>query len=76
VILNFSCNGYSDYRMGFPDAGMWKIRFNSDWDGYDNDFGDFTTLDTEAFEGECDGQPFNANVAIAPYSAVVLSQDR
>ncbi|WP_448699002.1 alpha-amylase family glycosyl hydrolase [Mucilaginibacter sp. AW1-3] len=76
VILNFSSEGYSDYRMGFPDAGMWKIRFNSNWDGYDQDFGDFESLDTEAFEGECDGQPFNANVAVAPYSAIVLSQDR
>jgi len=76
VILNFSSEGYSDYRMGFPDGGLWKIRFNSNWDGYDQDFGDFESLDTEAFEGECDGQPFNANVAVAPYSAIVLSQDR
>ena len=76
VILNFSDNGYTDYRIGFAEPGLWKIRFNSDWDGYDKDFGDFETLDTEAVQGECDGMPFNANIAIAPYSAVILSQDR
>ncbi|WP_295649612.1 alpha-amylase family glycosyl hydrolase [uncultured Mucilaginibacter sp.] len=76
VILNFSDNGYTDYRIGFAEPGLWKIRFNSDWDGYDKDFGDFETLDTEAVQGECDGMPFNANIAIAPYSAIILSQDR
>ena len=76
VILNFSINAYTDYRIGMPGAGLWKIRFNSDWEGYDKEFGDFTTLDTEASEGECDGYPFWANIAVAPYSAVILSQDR
>jgi 1,4-alpha-glucan branching enzyme len=76
VILNFSNNGYTDYRIGFPAEGIWKIRFNSDWEGYDKDFGDFTILDTEAFKNECDGLPYSANIAIAPYSAVILSQDR
>lgn len=76
VILNFSNDGYNDYRMGFPDAGMWKIRFNSNWEGYDKEFGDFEILDTEAFEGECDGLPFNANISVAPYTAIILSQDR
>lgn len=76
VILNFSYNGYSDYRIGLPENGLWKIRFNSNWDGYDKDFGDFESFDTEAFEGECDGLRFNANIAVAPYSAIILSQDR
>jgi 1,4-alpha-glucan branching enzyme len=76
VILNFSCAGYSDYRMGFPQGGLWNIRFNSDWQGYDKDFGDFESFDTEAYEGECDGLPFNGNIAVAPYSAIILSQNR
>jgi 1,4-alpha-glucan branching enzyme len=76
VILNFNANGYTDYRIGLPESGLWKIRFNSDWVGYDQEFGDFESFDTEATEGECDGLPFNASVAIAPYSAIILSQDR
>ncbi|MBW4891535.1 alpha amylase C-terminal domain-containing protein [Mucilaginibacter sp. HMF5004] len=76
VILNFSNNGYSDYRIGFPSEGVWKIRFNSDWEGYDKDFGDFTSLDTEAFKDECDALPYSANISIAPYSSLILSQDR
>jgi 1,4-alpha-glucan branching enzyme len=76
VILNFSGQGYEDYRVGMPEAGLWKIRFNSDWEGYDQEFGDFTSLDTEATAEECDGYPNSANIAIAPYTALILSQDR
>jgi 1,4-alpha-glucan branching enzyme len=76
VILNFSSNGYDDYRIGMPAEGIWKIRFNSDWEGYDKEFSDFTSLDTEATGQECDGYPISANIAIAPYSALILSQDK
>ena len=76
VVLNFSSESYADYRIGMPDEGMWKIRFNSDWEGYDKEFSDFTSLDTEAAVGECDGLPFSANVSVAGYTALILSQDR
>jgi 1,4-alpha-glucan branching enzyme len=76
VILNFGGECYSNYRIGFPDGGLWKLRFNSDWDGYDNDFGTFEAFDTEASDIECDGLPFSAEVALAPYTALILSQDR
>jgi 1,4-alpha-glucan branching enzyme len=76
VVLNFSSESYADYRIGMPEAGIWKIRFNSDWEGYDREFSDFTSLDTEARAGECDGLPFSANVSLAGYTALILSQDR
>jgi 1,4-alpha-glucan branching enzyme len=76
VVLNFSSNAYGDYRVGMPGEGLWKIRFNSDWEGYDKEFSDFTSLDTEAVNEECDGYPFSANLAVAPYTALILSQDR
>lgn len=76
VILNFSSESYIDYRIGMPDAGIWKIRFNSDWKGYDKEFSDFTSLNTEATAGECDGLSFSANVSVAGYTALILSQDR
>jgi 1,4-alpha-glucan branching enzyme len=76
VILNFSSNGYDDYRIGMPAEGIWKIRFNSDWEGYDKEFSDFTSLDTKSTGQECDGYPISANIAIAPYSALILSQDK
>jgi 1,4-alpha-glucan branching enzyme len=76
VVLNFSGNGYDDYRVGTPAEGLWKIRFNSDWEGYDKEFSDHTSLDTEATGEECDGYPASANISVAPYTALILSQDK
>ncbi len=75
VILNFSNNSYEDYDFGFPDAGLWKLRFNSDWNGYDPEFGQVHTTDTEATASEMDSLPYSAKVSIAAYAAVIYSQD-
>jgi 1,4-alpha-glucan branching enzyme len=76
VVLNFSGNAYDNYRVGMPAEGLWKVRFNSDWEGYDKEFSDYTSLDTEATGEECDGYPFSANIAVAPYTALILSQEK
>lgn len=75
VIANFSNQTYTDYTIGFPNKGLWKVRFNSDWEGYDPMFNKTTTLDTEAYDGYYDDLPYNANLNIGPYSAVILSQN-
>ncbi|HEX8905184.1 MAG TPA: alpha-amylase family glycosyl hydrolase, partial [Longimicrobiaceae bacterium] len=33
VVLNFADRSYDGYALGFPRAGEWKVRFNSDWRG-------------------------------------------
>ena len=38
VLVNFSATSWSNYRIGMPRGGMWKCRFNSDWNGYSSDF--------------------------------------
>ena len=38
VLANFSATPIPDYRVGVPRAGRWRVRFNSDWDGYDPEF--------------------------------------
>ncbi|AYL99152.1 alpha-amylase family glycosyl hydrolase [Mucilaginibacter celer] len=76
VVLNFSGQAYSDYRIGMPGAGLWKIRFNSDWEGYDQEFGDYNVPDTNAEQQECDGYQHSASISVGPYSAVILSQDK
>lgn len=75
VILNFSSQGFTNYFLGMPRAGLWKVRFNSDWNGYDAYFGNWLSYDTEAGGSGADTMPFAANISIAPYSAVILSQD-
>jgi 1,4-alpha-glucan branching enzyme len=75
VVANFSGTGYSSYNIGFPSSGTWKVRFNSDWNGYDSSFGNWNAYDTTANSGAKDGMGYNANVGIGPYSVIILSKD-
>lgn len=75
IVANFSSTGYSSYNIGFPSAGTWKVRFNSDWNGYDSGFGNWNAYDTTAVSGTKDGMNFNANVGIGPYTVIILSKD-
>ncbi|PWT83312.1 MAG: 1,4-alpha-glucan branching protein [Acidobacteria bacterium] len=75
VVANFANRSYDSYTLGFPRAGYWRVRFNSDWQGYSSDFGNQLGYDTLAGDGSRDGMPFEANVGLGPYSALILSQD-
>lgn len=75
VVANFANQAYSSYALGFPRGGSWKVRFNSDWDGYSEDFSNHFSYDTMAFDGAMDNMPCHANVGLGPYSAIILSQD-
>ncbi|GAA4384773.1 alpha-amylase family glycosyl hydrolase [Hymenobacter koreensis] len=75
VLLNFADQAHEAYRFGLPAAGHWRVRFNSDWQGYAHDFGNFESVDTEAQEGEYDDLPFHGVVGMAPYSVLILSQE-
>jgi 1,4-alpha-glucan branching enzyme len=75
VIANFAHDGYQNYRIGFPRGGLWRVRFNSDWQGYSGDFSNQLGYDTEATNASCDRMPFGANLGIGAYSVLILSQD-
>ncbi len=76
VAANFHHQPREVYRIGFPKPGVWKLRLNSDWTGYSPDFTGLATGDVEAVEEACDGHPWSAEIALAPWSALVFSQDR
>ena len=76
VVASFSHEAREVYRIGFPREGIWKLRLNSDWRGYSDDFGNFASADVTAGPGECDGYPVAAEIGIAPYSVLIFSQDR
>jgi 1,4-alpha-glucan branching enzyme len=76
VIANFSNQGKEDYRIGFPLPGLWKMRLNSDWEGYDGDFNNHASFDTEAEGISHDGQPFSGLVSVGAYSFLIYSQDQ
>ena len=65
---------YNSYNIGFPREGYWKVRFNSDWDGYSSDFTNHHSYNTTASRGTKDKMPFNGNIGIGPYSVIILSQ--
>jgi 1,4-alpha-glucan branching enzyme len=75
VALNFSANTHDDYAVGFPAPGEWIPRFNSDWQGYDEEFSDKTVVAVTTQEGECDSKPQYIRLGLAPYSSIVYSQE-
>ncbi len=75
VVINAHHQPREAYRLGFPQAGRWKLRLNTDWQGYSDAFGNFTSHDVEAVEYEHDGLRFSAELAIGPYTALVFSQE-
>jgi len=75
IVLNFANRGYASYRFGFPRGGLWRVRFNSDWSGYDVAFGNWPSFDTNTDGGPQDSMPVSGSVGLGPYSAVILSQD-
>ena len=74
VIANFSGTTYYNYNLGMPRWGMWRVRFNSDWNGYSGDFANTATLDTNANGAPKDGLGQSANIHIGAYSVAILSQ--
>jgi 1,4-alpha-glucan branching enzyme len=75
VLLNFSTETFSDYKVGLPRAGKWNLRFNSDNEQYDPEFSHIGVFDIETMEGEFDGQPVFGSFQIPPYSALIFSQE-
>ena len=75
VVVNLANQSYDSYSIGFPRDGLWKVRFNSDWNGYSSDFTNHPSYDTAAAQPGRDGMPYSGNVGIGPYTAVILSQD-
>jgi 1,4-alpha-glucan branching enzyme len=75
VLANFSATTHLDYHVGVPRRGCWRVRFNSDWDGYDAEFETVRSLDTDSEPVEHDGLRQRIAVGLGPYSVVILSQD-
>jgi len=62
------------YVIGFPAEGTWKLRFNSDWQGYSDDFQGQPSTDVVTEPAEYDGLPCQARLSIGPYSVLIFSQ--
>ena len=76
VAVNMMNQNRDGYTIGFPRAGLWKTRFNSDSNKYGPDFANHTTSDVEAHEEKIDGLPCASKINIGPYTVVIFSQDK
>ena len=75
VLASFSSTAYERYRLGVPRPGRWRVRFNSDWDGYDAEFDTVHALDADSVPEPLDGMEHSVLVGVGPYTAIILSQD-
>jgi 1,4-alpha-glucan branching enzyme len=64
-----------DYVIGFPRAGLWKTRFNSDSYSYGPNFANHPTPNVQAREEKADGLPCSGKINIGPYTVVIFSQE-
>ena len=75
VVVNMTNQNRDGYLIGFPRAGLWKTRFNSDSYSYGPNFANHPTPDVEAHEEKVDGLPCSGKISIGPYTVVSFSQD-
>ena len=87
VVVNLSHLAHENYKPGFPPPGMWRLRLNSDWNGYSRGFGNQACSDVVAgterrhepqdlSAKERDAFPAAGTISIGPYSVLVFSQDK
>lgn len=75
VVLNLRDKRHEQYHIPFPSVGQWTVRFNGDWEGYDQEFTNHE-VDSVVVDGYENGFGDKvANVSLPPYGIVILSQD-
>ncbi len=75
VVLNLANRPYPDMQIPFPAEGLWKVRFHSDWKGYDPSFGDDLVQDAETCEASRHEDQVEGRISLAAYHALILSLD-
>jgi 1,4-alpha-glucan branching enzyme len=67
VVINFANRSYDDYWINFPNNGVWKVRFNSSWNGYSDDFENIGV-------SEVNVENNSGKLSLGSYSVLLLSQ--
>lgn len=75
VAANFSGVAREHYWVGLPGPGRWRVRLNSDWQGYEAGFQNTSSNDVDALDQEQDHMPCRGSLSIGPYTVLILSQD-
>ncbi len=75
VVASFSTEARTRLRIGVPRPGMWRLRFNADWEGYDPEFQTVDAHDAESEPVAWDGMAQSIVLDLGPYTVLILSQD-
>lgn len=68
VVVNFGDRQHKTYALKFPRSGTWRVRFNSSWKGYHQDFKEVAIAETVVENGD-------GTLALPPSSVLIFSQD-
>ncbi len=74
VVVNLRNKAYTEYDVGVPSGGAWRIRLDTDWMTYGADFGGGQTGSVVALAAQKDGQPYTLPVQLSAYGAVIFSR--
>jgi 1,4-alpha-glucan branching enzyme len=74
VVLNLRNKAYAEYDVGVPGAGTWRIRLDTDWQIYGDDFGGGQMGSVDALVKQKDGKPYALPVKLGAYAAVVFTR--
>ena len=75
VVCNFRNQAWSKYRIGFPRSGVWRVRFNGDFNGYSEQFSNYFSPDVTTINEPRDGLNYSGIIEVGPYTTLILSQD-
>ncbi|QDT09261.1 alpha-amylase family glycosyl hydrolase [Planctomycetes bacterium K23_9] len=76
VVANFGNRSFDRYRIGLPTPGTWKLRLNTDFDGYSEAFDGHPVGVLVSEDHGYDGMPYSAETNLGAYAALILSQDQ
>ena len=75
VVVNLSNKNWDDYRIGFPSAGDWKVRFDSSSKFYAADGAEAGTDQVSTVHAPYDWYSHSTGFALPAYTAIVFSKD-
>ncbi|MBT8319434.1 MAG: alpha amylase C-terminal domain-containing protein, partial [Gramella sp.] len=73
VVLNFGHNDFENYGIGIEEALDWKLRFNSSWKGYDEDFSEMEVDGMNTTEKVTDDKTWTGEINIPGYGAQIYT---
>jgi 1,4-alpha-glucan branching enzyme len=74
VVANLRNRGYTQYNVGLPAGGQWRVRLDSDDPRWSTDFRGTARATVDADARPYDNQPFTGSIVLGPWSVVVLSR--